>query len=129
MASPDRDGGETNLRCAKCDFKVIRFQDCLWEDSADYMLFRNFMPGAPAPVCTPKPELLRRACAEARAAELPDHLPSTDSLGAVHADRTKLLTRLRRNAEGHSAMACQCSWANVEVSRRQPPYDHWFPTQ
>ena len=32
-----------SLRCSKCDFKVIRFDDQRWSESVDYMFFRNFM--------------------------------------------------------------------------------------
>ena len=32
-----------SLRCSKCDFKVVRFDDQRWSDSVDYMFFRNFM--------------------------------------------------------------------------------------
>ena len=32
-----------SLRCSKCDFKVMRFDDQRWSDSVDYMFFRNFM--------------------------------------------------------------------------------------
>ena len=31
------------MRCSKCDFKVVRFDDQRWSDSVDYMFFRNFM--------------------------------------------------------------------------------------
>ena len=32
-----------SLRCSKCDFRVVRFDDQRWSDSVDYMFFRNFM--------------------------------------------------------------------------------------
>jgi len=85
VSSPDSDPSETNLRCARCDFKVLRFMDQRWDDSADYMFFRNFMP-----------------------------------------DRQKLQQKLTAS-EGEVAFACQCSWASVSVTRRQPQYDYWFP--
>uniref|UniRef100_A0A7S3AQN6 Cilia- and flagella-associated protein 418 n=1 Tax=Haptolina ericina TaxID=156174 RepID=A0A7S3AQN6_9EUKA len=83
----DHDSSETNLRCARCDFKVLRFQDQRWDESADYMFFRNFMP-----------------------------------------NRTKLATRLQPSSDT-AAMACQCSWINLEADRRQPHYDYWFPAR
>ncbi|KAL1519720.1 hypothetical protein AB1Y20_023230 [Prymnesium parvum] len=41
---PEQDTCETNLRCARCDFKVLKFAGRSWVPSADYMFFRNFMP-------------------------------------------------------------------------------------
>jgi len=42
-APPDGTSCATNLRCSKCDFKVMRFDDQRWSESVDYMFFRNFM--------------------------------------------------------------------------------------
>jgi len=33
-----------NLRCMKCDFLVIHFENARWSDAADYLFFRNFHP-------------------------------------------------------------------------------------
>jgi len=33
-----------NLRCTKCDFRVMRFPDREWTDAVDYMFFRNNVP-------------------------------------------------------------------------------------
>lgn len=38
------DSTATMLRCAKCDWKVLRFDDHEWAPAADYMFFRNSMP-------------------------------------------------------------------------------------
>ena len=43
-----------SLRCSKCDFKVVRFDDQRWSDSVDYMFFRNFM-GNLTKLRTPNP--------------------------------------------------------------------------
>ncbi|XP_075995133.1 cilia- and flagella-associated protein 418 [Genypterus blacodes] len=32
------------LRCTSCDFRVLTFDDCEWDDSCDYLFFRNNMP-------------------------------------------------------------------------------------
>ncbi|XP_038600649.1 protein C8orf37 homolog [Tachyglossus aculeatus] len=32
------------LRCTACDFRVLSFDDCLWDKSCDYLFFRNNMP-------------------------------------------------------------------------------------
>lgn len=32
-----------SLRCSKCDFKVMRFDEQRWSESVDYMFLRNFM--------------------------------------------------------------------------------------
>jgi hypothetical protein len=34
----------SNLRCLKCNFSVLIFNECTWEDSVDYMFFRNNVP-------------------------------------------------------------------------------------
>lgn len=41
-----RPGGQPciNLRCMKCDFLVIHFENAKWSDAADYLFFRNFHP-------------------------------------------------------------------------------------
>merc|ERR1711865_14602 len=38
------DDNATNLRCRKCDFRVLRFTDHKWTSDVDYMFFRNFVP-------------------------------------------------------------------------------------
>jgi len=40
-------------------------------------------------------------------------------------NRQKLAARLLP-AEGKSALACQCSWANTEAFARRVPHAHWF---
>jgi len=35
---------ESQYRCSKCDFKVISFADREWDETVDYMFFRNFVP-------------------------------------------------------------------------------------
>jgi hypothetical protein len=32
------------LRCSRCDFKVLLFEDSAWAKTADYMFFRNHVP-------------------------------------------------------------------------------------
>ena len=34
----------TNLRCSKCDLRVLRFAEKRWEADVDYMFLRNHMP-------------------------------------------------------------------------------------
>lgn len=34
----------TNLRCMKCDFAVVHFENAIWANGADYLFFRNFYP-------------------------------------------------------------------------------------
>eukprot|EP00965_Chrysotila_dentata_P152999 5056691-Pleurochrysis_carterae.AAC.2 len=31
-------------RCSKCDFKVLEFEDNVWDSTVDYMFFRNYVP-------------------------------------------------------------------------------------
>jgi len=40
--SPGR--GCDNLRCTKCDFKVLRVADRRWKEDVEYLFFRNFYP-------------------------------------------------------------------------------------
>mmetsp|Transcript_47178 Transcript_47178/g.102455 ORF Transcript_47178/g.102455 Transcript_47178/m.102455 type:complete len:175 (-) Transcript_47178:440-964(-) len=37
-------GGESRYRCSKCDFKVLEFEDNVWDSTVDYMFFRNYVP-------------------------------------------------------------------------------------
>ncbi|XP_004078376.1 protein C8orf37 homolog isoform X2 [Oryzias latipes] len=32
------------LRCVSCDFRVVMFDDCEWDQSCDYLFLRNNMP-------------------------------------------------------------------------------------
>nr|XP_055159431.1 cilia- and flagella-associated protein 418 isoform X2 [Nyctereutes procyonoides] len=32
------------LRCVACDFRVVSYDDCMWDQSCDYLFFRNNMP-------------------------------------------------------------------------------------
>uniref|UniRef100_A0A8D0HLL5 Cilia- and flagella-associated protein 418 n=1 Tax=Sphenodon punctatus TaxID=8508 RepID=A0A8D0HLL5_SPHPU len=32
------------LRCTACDFRVLHYDDYLWDKSCDYLFFRNNMP-------------------------------------------------------------------------------------
>ena len=32
---------DSGIRCARCDFKVVKFDDKSWDAGADYMFFRN----------------------------------------------------------------------------------------
>ncbi|XP_062044196.1 cilia- and flagella-associated protein 418 isoform X2 [Lepus europaeus] len=33
-----------HLRCITCDFRVVSYNDCMWDKSCDYLFFRNSMP-------------------------------------------------------------------------------------
>ncbi|KAM5280941.1 cilia- and flagella-associated protein 418 isoform 1-T1 [Ctenodactylus gundi] len=33
-----------HLRCIACDFRVLSYNDCMWDKSCDYLFFRNNMP-------------------------------------------------------------------------------------
>ncbi|XP_008846074.1 protein C8orf37 homolog isoform X1 [Nannospalax galili] len=33
-----------HLRCIACDFRIVSYNDCMWDKSCDYLFFRNNMP-------------------------------------------------------------------------------------
>ena len=37
-------GRESGLRCLDCDMSVLLFENCAWQDGAEYMFFRNHHP-------------------------------------------------------------------------------------
>eukprot|EP00397_Hematodinium_sp_SG-2012_P048485 GEMP01055579.1.p1 GENE.GEMP01055579.1~~GEMP01055579.1.p1 ORF type:complete len:167 (+),score=33.13 GEMP01055579.1:307-807(+) len=42
-----KDGkGCNNLRCMKCDFAVMHFENAAWAEGTDYLFFRNFHPNS-----------------------------------------------------------------------------------
>lgn len=45
-AVPGLTYGRTNLRCTRCDFRVMRFRGRRWSPAVDYMFLRNWMPDA-----------------------------------------------------------------------------------
>ena len=114
---------ELGLRCTACGQRVHRFEAHLWDESADYYTFRNYVrirrpqPRPSAwPATTPSPQALRLP--------LRTQAPDERMPHKRQEDLSKLARWLRpaTSASGGAAYACGCSWQST-VGREAKPIE------